>query len=273
MAEPQAGLGALQTWLLGRITAGMWAFEGASAESVIRSSNVLSADERLGIYATSYVSRLAECLRAEFPVLRLLVGDQVFNLFAGGYLSARSPTSYSLYDLGAGFPDYLESSRPRPHTGPGTLDALPASLARLERGLAESGRAEGPETSGGAQIDLASLLLDPVAPLHTPRTLRLLRLDFDLLPALAEGHAGRRPDPPAPTDVLVAVARSGWRVRAHPIEPWAFAWLQALGASGDRDAAIEAAADASGEDAEGIVSRLVTWLPYAAQAGFVVRAV
>ena len=114
MAEPAeaSGLGTLQTWLLGRITAGLWApgevaFEGASAEAMIRSSNVLSADERLGIYAASYVSRLAECLRAEFPVLRLLVGDQVFNLFAGGYLSARRPSSYSLYDLGAGFPDYL----------------------------------------------------------------------------------------------------------------------------------------------------------------------
>lgn len=256
MAEvlAQTRLEELQAWLLAQVSGGTWgAPEGA--EEVVVSSNVLSAEDRLGIYARSYVARLAECLKAEFPVLKALVGESVFNLFAGGYLSAHRPWSYSLYDLGAGFPGYLEASRPKPHTGPGTLDALPASLARLERAMAEAHRAEGPETSGG--LDAAHLLIDPTIPLRTPDTLRVLRLDFDLLPTLAEGHANRRPDPPAPGKHLVAVARNHWRVRVHPLEPWAFTWLERLEATGE---------------AEIGDPRLLTWLPRAAEAGLVVRA-
>ena len=252
LAEPR--LDALQAWLLAQVSAGTWgATEGADA--VVVSSNVLSAEERLGIYARSYVARLAECLKAEFPVLLALVGESVFNLFAGGYLSAHKPWSYSLYDLGAGFPGYLEATRPKPHTGPGTLDALPASLARLERAMAEAHRAEGPETSGG--LDAADLLIDPAIPLRTPETLKLLPLDFALMPTQAEGHAGRRPDPPRPGERLVAVARNHWRVRAHPLEPWAFDWLERLQRTGE---------------AEHSDPRLMTWLPQAAGAGLVVRA-
>ncbi|MBS0295308.1 MAG: putative DNA-binding domain-containing protein [Proteobacteria bacterium] len=252
MADP--GLDELQAWLLAQVSGGTWGAGEAAAEVVV-SSNVLSAEERLGIYARSYVARLAECLKAEFPVLLALVGESVFNLFAGAYLSAHKPWSYSLYDLGAGFPAYLDASRPKPDTGPGTLDALPASLARLERAMAEAHRAEGPETSGG--LDAAHLLIDPTIPLRAPETLRLLRLDFDLLPTLAQGHADRRPDPPTPGKHLVAVARNHWRVRVHPLEPWAFDWLARLQQTGEAEA---------GDP------RLMTWLPRAAEAGLVVRA-
>jgi hypothetical protein len=38
---------------------------------------------------------------------------------------------------------------------------------------------------------------------------------------------------PIPRDTYVAVARSHYRVHAHKFEPWSFAWLEALEASGD----------------------------------------
>ena len=142
----------------------------------------------------SYVLRLAECLQAEFPVLRALIGPQTFDLFAGGYLSARPPCSPSLYDLGDGFAAYLDATRPEPRSGPGTLEALPASLARLERAVSESGHARGPEGSGGAaRLDVAALMSDPAFRLRTPESLRLLRLDFDFSDAFESQRAGRRP--------------------------------------------------------------------------------
>jgi len=252
-------LGGLQAWLFARVTAGVWGRQrlpehreagGIDAADVIRGSSALSADDRLDVYARSYVLRLAECLRAEFPVLRALIGEQVFDLFAGGYLSACPPSSPSLYDLGAGFPDHLEATRPQPHSGPGTLEALPASLARLERAISVSSRAPGPEVSNGAGgLDFTASLHDPSIRLRTPESLRLLRLDFDFTDALVSARAGRRPDPPPARETLVAVARSRYEVRVHRLDPLVFAWLEALRECDGRthDAVRQASAAAGGE--------------------------
>jgi hypothetical protein len=236
------------------------------------SSAAFPAETRVGIYASSYVARLAECMRAEFPVLRALIGEQVFNLFVGGYLSARPPASYSLYDLGAGFADYLEATRPQPHSGPGTPEALPASLARLERAMAEAERADGPENdaSDRGTLDALSVLCNPVPRLRTPRSLKLLRLDFDFTQTLATAQKGGRPPIPAPRDILVAVARVRYQVHVHTLDPWAFAWLAALAENGgDVQAANQAAARASGRDGDTIVADFLAWLPLAAKRGFV----
>src|ERR1700722_3025480 len=145
-ALAELGLADLQAWLQGRITAGVWDLPedpavGPLAAEVVAGEGLLAPRARLAIYAKSYVLRLAECLRAEFPVLAAMVGPEVFNLFAGAYLGAHPSRSASLYDLGAGFADYLAATRPPGADGP--LAALPADLARLERAIAECGRAAG----------------------------------------------------------------------------------------------------------------------------------
>ena len=71
-----------------RVAAGTWRSTEGEVPDVVAGSAALPAAARLGIYASSYVARLAECMRAELPALRTLIGDQVFNLFVGGYLSA-----------------------------------------------------------------------------------------------------------------------------------------------------------------------------------------
>jgi hypothetical protein len=271
---PDSDLAGLQTWMLARVTSGAWgqgvvATDGIEASDVLRGSSTLSADERLDIYARSYVVRLAECLRAEFPVLRALIGAPTFDLFAGGYLSARPPSSPSLYDLGAGFADYLDATRPQPRSGPGTVEALPSSLARLERAVAESSRARGPEDARCA-VDLAALLYDPRARLRTPVSLQLLHLDFDFTGAFEAAHAGRRPQPPEPRDTLVAVARSRYRVSVHMLDPLQFAWLEALrGCAGLVMDAIHRAAATAGEEPATAMARLLPWIVRAIDSGFV----
>lgn len=152
-------LGRLQHWLQHRIV-------GDAApppelppvgEPDIRGSAAFPARQRLAVYAQSYALRLIECLREEFPVLRLLVGDQVFDLFAGAYIAAQPSRSYSLYGLGAGFADFLEATRPA-GTGPASLEAIPASLARLERAMAEAQRAVGTEALPGGDLPIETLL-------------------------------------------------------------------------------------------------------------------
>jgi hypothetical protein len=114
MAEPD--LGVLQRWMLSAVTTPGGVDEGVrvardrfalDVAETVKGSNRLSAHARLAIYARGYVLRLLECLRAEFPILLALVGDQVFEMFASSYVWTRPSRSPSLYDLGAGFAEFL----------------------------------------------------------------------------------------------------------------------------------------------------------------------
>jgi hypothetical protein len=271
MPLAEMDLGRLQQWLQHRIV-------GDAApppelppvgEPDIRGSAAFPARQRLAVYAQSYALRLIECLREEFPVLRLLVGDQVFDLFAGAYIAAQPSRSYSLYGLGAGFADFLEATRPA-GTGPASLEAIPASLARLERAMAEAQRAVGTEALPGGDLPIETLLqLSPDLRLRLPDTVRLLHLEFDFAAALAAAARGARPDQPPVRETWVAVARCRYRVRAHPVTSQHFALLQALERSGGlslREAAA-AVASATSEATGAMLADLMVWLPQAIDGG------
>jgi len=262
MAEPD--LASLQPWIQGAILDGV---APPGLDRVIVSDDRLTAAQRLTLYARGYRARLMTCMSAEFPCLRALAGQQVFELFAAGYIAARPSTGASLYDLGAGFADYLESTRPAGDDGPAALSALPADLARLDRARAEVQRAVGVERLVGL-APAADLLLRPGAQLRRPDSVRLLTLGFDPGPLLAAVDAGGPIDPPPPCQTPVAVARSRWRVSVHALPAWRHAWLEALGSDGaDVHAAAARAARASGREAGAVIADLALWLPVAVGQG------
>jgi len=78
----------------------------------LKPSNRLSAAERLAIYQRSYISRLCACLAEQFPASREALGADLFDSFARVYLARDPSDSYTLYDLGRRFPDFLEETRP-----------------------------------------------------------------------------------------------------------------------------------------------------------------
>jgi hypothetical protein len=270
MAEPD--LADLQRWMQGAIL-GRAAPAGLDAIVVgePRGRNSLTAAQRLTLYARGYRARLMECLAAEFPCLRALAGEQVFELFATGYITERPSTDPSLYGLGAGFADYLEATRPAGDDGPGALSAIPAGLARLDRARAEVQRAAGVERLGGQNLS-ADVMLTPGARLRRPDSVRLLTLGFDPAPVLAALDRGGPIDPPPPCPTPVAVARSRWRVTVHSLPAWRHAWLEALGTEeggADVHAAAARAAQASGRDTGAVIADLTLWLPVAAAQGLV----
>ena len=274
MATPPADaeLSRLQHWLLRQIVgdAAPHAHKDAvvaSPNEIVRGSATLSARQRLAIYAHSYTLRLIECLREEFPALRLFVGDQVFDLFAGAYIADRPSQSYSLYGLGAGFADFLEATRP-PGSGGQSLDAIPANLARLERAFAESQRAVGTEASPASAFPDETLLhLVPNLRWRLPDTTRLLRLDFDFSETLDAARRGDQPLVPPACEAGVAVARHRYRVRVHPLTPRRYAWLQAIGYDGAAmQEAVAAAASTLNADAGAVAADLLIWLPDAARS-------
>ncbi len=263
---PEA-LADLQRWMLGAIVAG--AAEPEALLGRIAGNDRLGPEGRFAIYAGGYRSRLLESLQNEYPALRLLVGDTVFELFARGYIAANPPRHFSLYDYGARFAAHLEATRP-PDGGP--LAGLPAALARLERARAEVQRAEGIERGGPSRLTAEAALL-PGLRLALPDSVRLLSLEFDLLPLIEASEQGGAAVVPEPGETLVAVFRSGYRVRQLRLEPWRHFWLEALGGGGgDVYGAAAAAAAASGRDGGALLADLTLWLPVAASLGLVTLA-
>lgn len=276
---PEVELGVLQRWMLSAVTTPGGVAEGVRVArdrygfdvvDAVKGSNRLSAHERLGIYARGYVLRLLECLRAEFPILRALVGDQVFEMFASSYVWTRPSRTPSLYDLGAGFADFLQTTRPPSGRQPGTIEALPAELAMLERARAEAYRARGLENDRAHHGADAFTLMLSGAPLHVPESARLLALEFNFAAAIAAVQRGERPDVPAAKPTCYGVARSRYRVSTQVLPPWQFEFLRACGAAGlPLHNACDAAACASGRDAAELWAELLLWLPAAFEAGLV----
>lgn len=263
---PEA-LAELQAWMLDGIVAG--SAERAAVEARIAGNARLGAEGRFAIYAGGYRSRLLETLRDDYPALRLLVGETVFDLFAQAYIAAHPPRHFSLYDYGAHFADHLEATRP---ADGGPLAGLPAAVARLERARAEVQRAEGTERSIQPALMADSAML-PGLRLKLPDSVRLLRADFDLLPLIEASEKGGDPVVPEPGESLIAVARNGWRVKQHRLEPWRFAWLEALGPEGGEVyRAAAAAARRSGREGGALLADVILWLPAAASLGLVLAA-
>ena len=275
-ADPE--LARLQHWLHRQIVgeaAAAGTDDDMGPQDVIRGSAAFPARQRLAVYARGYVLRLVDCLREEFPVLRRLVGDQVFDLFASAYIAGQPSQSYSLYGLGAGFADFLEATRPG-GTGPRSIEAIPANLARLERAMSESQRAAGTEARRADDLPIDALLhASPDLRLSVPDTVRLLHLEFDFAAVLAATARGARPEQPPARETRVAVARCRYRVCAHPVTSRHFALLQALDRNGGlslREAAA-AVASATSEATGAVLADLMVWLPQAIAEGICCAAI
>jgi hypothetical protein len=276
---PEVELGVLQRWMLSAVTTPGGVAEGVRVArdryaldvvETIRGSDRLSAHDRLGIYARGYVLRLLECLRAEFPILRALVGDQVFEMFASSYVWTRPSRSPSLYDLGAGFAEFLQTTSPPAGRQPGAIEALPAELAALERARAESYRARGLENDHVHHATDAFTLMLSGAPLHMPESARLLALDFDFAGAIADFQRGERPAVPPAKRTCYAVARTHYRVNTHVLPRWQFEFLRACGSAGlPLYGACDAAASSTGRQTAELQAEFLLWLPAAFEAGLV----
>jgi hypothetical protein len=98
-------LSRIQNWLMtvmtsaGGVEAGIHVAKerfGLDVDAMIAHGVGAASATRLNIYATGYVMRLIECLHADFPALRSLMGEALFDFFAKSYIWAHPPTSCSI---------------------------------------------------------------------------------------------------------------------------------------------------------------------------------
>jgi hypothetical protein len=286
---PDRPLDVVQQWFQAVVTHpdGLW--EGEDCEearrlfpdgiaSVVQRSTSLTAAERLSIYANAYYSRLYEVLGDGFPLVRRVLGDDVFQDFACEYLQRYPSRSYTLDKLGVSFPRFLAECRPEAETETG--DAAPdwpdflSDLARLELEIARV--FDGPGVEG--QTLLQPEVLQSLGPerFATARLvpvpcLRLLRFGFpvnDFFTAARHTPEEEELAIPAAAPELVALTRTDFVVRRFTLRPTQHALLAALCSGAPVAEAIAAAAAVSDEPDDAFASEIqesfLTWT----RAGF-----
>ncbi|WP_414447602.1 putative DNA-binding domain-containing protein [Burkholderia sp. 22PA0099] len=250
--------------------------EGADIVAVIAVPGGVDPLARLAVYADGYWLRLIGCLEAEYPALLRLLGPTLFRFFARAYLHRHPSRSPTLHALGAAFPAFLLGSQRRAGGGVArpVSQSFPLDLARLERAIAESGRAAGIDNpvrgAGAATMDVLPLLTGASCTVALPATTRLLTLRH-AADGIRPWLRGQRPDePPARQANHVAIRRHRFRVSMEPLADWQFFALRRVARRpGTLAECARAAARRTGLSESELHARLALWLPTAQAASLV----
>lgn len=240
----------------------------------------LSPERSLAIYQYGYKARLLDCLRADYPVLKSFLGEALFERFALEYLDAYPSGSYSLFQLGERFPDYLQHSCPdTSQLSEAQHYRLPIELARLERLRVNALRAKGVEGYPHQEPDYYCLeTLKQLRP-KAPATLGLMSSVHNLpdyYHALRSGNNGLEEMPSAElSPSYIAVSRSNYRLSIHNLTPWQYGFLKGLSGheqNADNDPSVaqqvEKIAKESQIEPEYMYAHLPLWLPLAIARGY-----
>lgn len=160
------------------------------ASQIAAGSARLTPEEQLDIYREQFFLRHLGCLQEDFPGVEALVGCCAFEELGRAYLKAHPPTEFSLRDLGAKLPDFLEST----DLGFTRRDVL-IDMARLEWALVDAFDAEDRppmdpvllQNTPPDAFDSATLVFDPSItllalrnPIHTIHETASEGNDFEL---------------------------------------------------------------------------------------------
>lgn len=275
------GLESTQRWMMAAITAPGGLPQGLQRAreacgweigDVVAAPAGISPQGRLDIYAQGYWLRLFACLKADYPALQRLLGETLFEFFARAYLDRHPSHSFSLYDLGSGFPQFLRRSQSSAAktAGDGRLN-FPIDLARIEQAIAAALRANGLEGESFETVDPVRVLLGEAIDVELPTTTRLI-LTHHPLAAFQPWLNGEIPDgPPAARTGYVAIKRLRYRVSGEELQDWQFHFLAAASRSKrPLRACAEAAARRTRRPTSELLAKLALWLP-AAQMGGLLR--
>lgn len=274
-----ASLAQLQAWFLTAMTAPGGAVRGAQLASErhgLTQEQVLKrargGPAPLHVHADGYVQRLLECLQADYPVLRKVMGDELFAFFARAYVWRHPSASPTLYDLGTNFADFLAASQ-RAAGAQGDALRFAVELAQLERARSEAGRAPGlekrPPTLLPSGLDL---MLGKAPAWRLAPCTRLLALSFPLCVFWQQAQAASDNAVPAQPDArpaYVAISRMHYRLAMQELQPWQFFCLQALADGAPLAQCARQAGQSSGRAPDEVLADALLWLPMAAAAGLI----
>ncbi|HEV7670952.1 MAG TPA: DNA-binding domain-containing protein [Thermoanaerobaculia bacterium] len=232
-------------------------------ERIVRRSRTLTASERIGIYAHAYYARLLECLGECFPVLRRLLGAELFEPIAFEYLQRYPSKSYTLDRLGDRFAQFLEETRSAEAGEAPAWPEMLADLARFEHAIARV--FDGPGLEGEPPFSVEGLQALGAEGLASARlipapSLRLLTFRFplnDLYTAARQAGEEDELDFPTPGIEHVTLCRRDFVVRRYPLSPLEHALLDAIvgGATVGEALAVAAEYAPPEENLSGLIER------------------
>lgn len=284
--KPDSPLSHIQRWLQavivhpGGVAAGLQSSEARreldvpldEVESIITRSAALTSIERLEIYSRAYYARLIECLRSQFPVLAKVLGEDVFDRFAGGYLEQHPSHSYTLGRLGENFVDYLRETRPADDAGAAWPDLL-IDLARLEWEFDQV--FDGPGVEGQPLLAADQIRAIPADRWHAAKLvsvpcLRLLSLRYPVHEYYRAIRRGDAAAPPIPAATHLAITRREYVVRYFPLTAPQHSLLAALLQGVSIGEAVEAVA-AGHASLDELANNLHAWFSLWTAEGFFLR--
>ena len=240
---------------------------GLSALDVVAEKRGLDAGTRLSIYTNGYVLRLLDCLSSDFPGLKAYLGEEMFDLFARGYILSLPPNSPNLFQLSQRFADFLRKTQPPAEQLPPeqrVMLTLPADIADLERARHEAMLAKGFEKETESNpVDYFDLLTNEVH-LQTPECLRLRKLGFPLIDFMKSLHREEDATPPSPEPTHYLISRANYHLVLQEVESWQYHFVEALqqGHSSIYQAA-NFSAQACDKPVSDILADLAAWMPEA----------
>jgi hypothetical protein len=198
------------------------------ASELLAATGALSPERRLELYRRGCRRRLLEVLRHRHPGLRALLGADLFDAFAGEYLDACPPRSYTLARLDDRLAGHLAAHRPDRDLPAARREFwidLMIDIVRYECLFAEV--YDGPGTEGTPPAPEPAGLPGPVTAIPAPG-LRLFRACAAVHEYHSAVRSGTRPAPPAPEPSNLVVFRRDYRVVTVRPPAQAFGLLTAL---------------------------------------------
>jgi len=225
---------------------------------------------RLQVYTSGFEIRLLECLRADYPLLRKFMTDAVFDHFSRAYLHFRKPSSYTLFELGADFPSFLNTSKPQnlPEAQQDIFE-FPYAIACYERAFLESTRAKGTENESPDK--LLDSLEEGLSFFEMPMVkvvpcLRCLVLDFPIdafIKALKKEE--EIPAIPQRAKSYLAITRQAYRMKIVKLESWQYHFLTTAQEPIYAHEAARITAEKLGEKPGKLIADVMFFLPQAFQ--------
>lgn len=245
-------------------------------DDVICRSAAQTSVERLHVYANAYFARLLEVLDSEFPALVHVLGEELFQEFAVGYLQQYPSHSYTLSDLSAKFPDYLAQTRPDrdgEDAVPDWADFL-VDLATLERTYSEVFDGPGVEGQGLLTTDeLSQISLEqwPRVRIIPVPCLKLLPLRFAVHDYVTAVRRQEQPQLSEPVPTWLVITRRDYVVRRVSVAEAEYVALSTLCGGGNIAEALEAAQERWPRDFDSLAREVQRWFRDWSAAGYFQR--
>ena len=258
-----------------------YAHDGVMLDTLIKSTDKISAQQRVDIYAAGYVLRLVDCLRCEFSLLAQYMGDSLFSTFAKAFIVTVPSKSWSLYYLGEQFAEFLAQTKPQGiiDVAQQTMVDLPAQIALFERTKSEVLVAQGLEKNVTAtELSIEQQMLTCLVnnnDIQAAPCLRVITLDYPILELISQIEAciaklEVMPDElilPIQQPCYLALTRIHYRFRVWSLAHWQYLLLGFCIQGSSFNMAIKQTALQLEVSSDELTSDAMMWLPQAINMG------